>query len=193
VPEAGGDYKGSVTFFHCANASRSIRLSNGKRIAFDPYKYFAGSWSGIAAVEDQDTIDGLNELVLKPKSGITRITQEEYEACLKKKVRPPSYKPLPESRAPLSAAIQLLPAGNPAVVAGKDLAVKPDPEAVPAAVPRVFDSLDEVVKIGVVKTAEALPTPPKKDMGQRSARSTGRPSRRPKYRSDDVPQTEEAT
>jgi len=78
----------SVSYYHAANASKSVKLADGRRVTFDVYKLFAGSWLGVAAVDDPKTIAGLDELVFKPKSGITRITEEEYQAHLQKKNPP---------------------------------------------------------------------------------------------------------
>ena len=176
-----------MIFYHCANASRSVKVSSGKRVTFDVYKYFAGSWLGIAAVEDPETIELLDELVRKPKSGITRITEEEYRANLKKKLSPPSFRPSTVSLSPPQAAVQPLPAGRRAVVA-EGAGNQPAP-----VVPKVYDSVDDFLKIGAVKTLDPGPEPVKRDMGERSDRATGRPSRRPKYRSeDDVPTEEDA-
>lgn len=175
-----------MTFYHTANASRSTKLADGRRVTFDVYKLFAGSWLGIAAVEDPKTIAGLDELVFKPKSGITRITEEEYQAHLQKKnpqrnsVRLTASPLLP----PLQAALQLVggPAGRPAAVVDNP---KPTAPAVvlPSAPARVFESLDDVLQVGTVKTIDAGVTATK-DIGERSDRQTGRPSRQPKYMSD---------
>ena len=177
-----------MTFYHTANASRSIKLPDRRFVTFEVYKYFAGCWEGVAAVEDTSIISGLDELVLKPKSGITRITEEEYKECLKKKAPPRNSPRLVASPLlpPAQAAIDLR-AGRPAAVVNAPEKGAPAPVA---AAPRVFDSLDDVLKIGAVKPiggsqdAQA----PKKDVGEKSARSqsTSR-SRRPKYDSDPKP------
>jgi hypothetical protein len=141
-----------MTFFHCANASKAVKLSSGKRVAFDVYHYFAGAWLGIAAVEDQETIDGLTELTFKAKSGITQIDEAEYNRCSQKKNPQRNSRPSPESPLPqprVSPPIDLV-RGVPARLVEK-AAEKP---AEPFPTPKVYDSIDEVLKIGVVKPME---------------------------------------
>jgi hypothetical protein len=187
-----GDYNGIVTFYHTANASRSTKLPDGRFVTFEVYKFFAGAWEGVAAVEDQGIVDGLDELSRKPKSGIARITEEEYKDAVKKK-------PLPRN-SPRLAASPLLPPLQAAIInradrpAGVVVVNEPKPGSGPpapvAAVPKIFDSLDEVLKIGAVKPIEGSQNAeaPKKDMGERSARSRSTSqSRRPKYDSDPKP------
>ena len=165
-------------------------MPDRRYVTFEVCKFFAGCWEGVVAVDDPSIIAGLDELVLKPKSGITRITEAEYKDALKKKLPQPRFKPLPGSQPspPRAAAIELR-AGHPAAVvkASEKGALAPDPVAV---APRVFESLDEVLKIGAVKPIEGSQevAPPKKDMGERSARSRSTSkSRRPKYDSDPKP------
>ncbi len=142
----------SLTFFHTANASRAVKLSSGKRVTFDVYQFFAGAWLGIAAVEDQETIDGLTELAMKPKSGVTRITEEQYTSHLQKKNLPRSFRALPASPKPQAPAIPLdLVKGRVGVLVEKAA----DKPAEPIAnVPKIYDSIDEVLKTGVVKPME---------------------------------------
>jgi hypothetical protein len=176
-----------VTFYHCANASRSTKLPDGRFVTFEVYKFFAGAWEGVAAVEDQTIIDGLDELSRKPKSGIARITEEEYKDAIKKK---PIARNSPRLVAspllpPLQAAIESR-AGHPAGVVVVSEPGKGAPAPI-AAAPRIYDSLDDVLKIGAVKPIEDSPTP-KRDLGEPSARAASKfPSRRPKYQSDPKP------
>ncbi len=188
VPEAAGDYNRIVTFYHCANASRSTKLPDGRFVTFEVYKFFAGAWEGVAAVEDQAIIDGLDELTRRSKSGIARITEEEYKECVKKKAPPRNSPRLAASPRlpPLQAAIELNRAAGPAVVVNNP-EPRPVTDVTPASAPKIFDSLDDVLQIGAVKPLEGSQDAPapKRDMGDRSARSqsTSR-SRRPRYDSD---------
>ena len=181
-----------MNFYRTANASRSVKLPGGSRkaVTFEVYDYFAGAWLGCAAVEDPETIAGLDELAGNVRSGIVKITESDYKACLKKKPAPLSSPRLVASPLlPPQAAIIQDRADRPAakvVVNSAEAPAAPVPSTL-----TVYDSLDQVLQIGAVKPAVSSPVPakPKKDVGERSARATSTsPSRRPKYQSDIPPQ-----
>src|ERR1051325_1680296 len=142
-----------MRFFHTANASRATKLPDGRRVTFEIYRFFGGSWLGIAAVEDESIIAGLDELVRKPKSGITSITEAEYKDALKKKLEAVSFKVLPESPRPPQPKLAVNDKVGVAAEEAKRLeATRPGSAPAPA-VPRVFDDLNEVLKPGKVLTA----------------------------------------
>jgi hypothetical protein len=164
-----------VTFYHAANASRAVKLPGGKRFTFDVYKFFAGAWLGVAAVEDKETMSGLDELVRKPKSGITRITQAEYAANLKKKTHQPNLRLLPVSPQPQAPPVPIDLVGNPAqrraVVVENGKPVTPPPPAATAN-GKVFDLSD--IQVGVIEPSASSiikQAAPKRDMGERSFRA----------------------
>lgn len=178
-----------MNFYHAANASKAVKLSSGKRVTFDVYSFFAGAWLGIAAVEDQETIDGLDELTRKARSGISRITEEDYRGYLKKKALPQSLRPLHASVFP--PPIPQVPLALVDGRAGRlvEKAVNKDnlPEVAADAPAKVYDSIDEVLKVGVIKTVNLDPPPKSRGAGEKVSRSSAF-AKRPRYE----PETEQA-
>lgn len=181
-----------MNFYHAANASKAVKLSSGKRVTFEVFRYFGGCWEGVAACVDPETIEGLDELVRKPRSGIKAITKEQYEANIKKKVPLPNSQLLrvsPPLLQPPQAPLALVDGRRVArLVAGGEGRPSPVVEKPAAAPAKVYDAVDDFLSVGTVNTINTDPAPKSRGSGERSANSQGRPSRRPKYSSEPPPE-----
>ena len=135
-----------MKFYFNENCSKSVKLPGGKWLAFDIVDHFAGSWRGVVATEDSTTIEGLDALTMRARSGVRQITKEQFDAYLKKKQPVRISRGLPESqRQPVLKASINVPAGH-LVEKAADKPAEPI-----ANVPKIYESIDEVLKTGVVK------------------------------------------
>ena len=94
----------------------------------------------------------ITELTFKAKSGITQITEEEFDRYSQKKNPQRNSRPSPESPLPqprVSPPIDLVKG-----VAARLVEKAAEKPAEPFPTPKVYDSIDEVLKIGVVKPME---------------------------------------
>lgn len=89
-------------FYHAENSNRVIK-SGGTNFIFDPYSQFGGTWRGVYMTDRDSEIVSLNAVVSNQASGVTEISQSEYES--KKKVIVPSSQVWPES--PEMSKVQL--------------------------------------------------------------------------------------
>jgi hypothetical protein len=69
-----------MKFYHANNCTRSITHA-GIAFQFAPYE-LTGTWLGVYATDKADEISALDEVVKNPKSGITSISQEEYDRSI---------------------------------------------------------------------------------------------------------------
>lgn len=130
-----------VRCFHTDNANRKIK-AQGFEFSFTPYAQVGGAWKGLIATEDESQIIALQSLVAEPRSGVTEITEQEFESLGKKKLLKSSVSkdsivppPSPESRI---AKVQGV------VVEGKT-------SSNPADGPVTIADIDDVIQIGTVK------------------------------------------
>lgn len=67
-------------YFHAENAGRNLA---GTR--FNIYSQSAGTLWGVYATDVQSEISALSSMSASPSSGVTSISKDEYDGCLKKK------------------------------------------------------------------------------------------------------------
>lgn len=70
-------------FYHVANCNRTINVGPHS-LQFAPYEH-TGTWLGVYATDKEDEIKELDYAARHKASGITEITQAEYENCVAKK------------------------------------------------------------------------------------------------------------
>lgn len=71
-------------YYHAENCSRA-QESNGYTFRFEPYNQFAGVWRGVYVATDEGEQIALNALAAYGPSGVTELTEAEYEERAKKK------------------------------------------------------------------------------------------------------------
>lgn len=106
-------------FYYAANATMP-KSSHGITIAFDKLDPFGGAIPGAFTTELENEQIALADLTSNPTTGVSEITQEEYEALTKKKLPPPPSSTLNPwsnsgNKVP-SAAILPTPSKSPAVL-----------------------------------------------------------------------------
>lgn len=143
-------------FYRCANATKAIQ-ANGRRFVFDPVASFAGATPGVYSTESPSEQDMLADLVQNPTTGISEITQQEWERLSKKKWSHPvlaTSKPLKPTLP--KAVISPTPSRQDAVVVAEPLSVAGDPSA-PAGLSGIKD-INDVLKLDTVVPSQPSPS-----------------------------------
>jgi len=107
-------------FYYADNATRAI-MAGGRRIVFETLECHGGSIPGAYTTDKEGEQAALAEATSNPSTGVSEITEKEWENCTKKKA-PPSTAPAtsPPSRGTLpQAAILPTPSKSPAVLVGE--------------------------------------------------------------------------
>ena len=73
----------SFKFYHAQNCNRTVK-SGALSFLFSAYEH-VGTWMGVLKAKVPEEIAALEKLVSDAKSGITKITEAEYLAAIKKK------------------------------------------------------------------------------------------------------------
>lgn len=154
-------------FYQAQNVTKAI-VAHGKRFQFEALDIHGGSVPGAFTSDvDSDQI-ALAELTANPATGVTEISEGEWEALTKKKAppAPSSNTSKPSSGTLPQAALLPTPSNSPAV-----LVAEPGSEGSKPAVPGVtgpIKDIADVIKTDIVKPAQMdtigtkLPRPDKK-------------------------------
>ena len=136
--------------YHAENAGRG-KIAGA---SFEIYSVMAGSAFGVFQAEDQKQIEELDNLVRNPRSGVTLISESEYEDAIKKKSGMSDWDNYPALR-PVSRPQQVTPMPLKGEVAGR-VVENPDPveEEPPLEIKEQFESSKDVLELG---KAEFLP------------------------------------
>lgn len=139
-----------MKFYHAANCNRRI-TSRKLEFLFQPYDR-AGTWLGVYAATTTEESAALDELAGDPKSGVTVISQEEFDAIRKKKVTgfeiSIASMITPEVKSQIGADVL--------AVASKSSGPVPAPEPeppVPAPERPALERAEDAVRVGPVETA----------------------------------------
>ncbi len=150
-----------ATYFKTKNASRPV-LASGREYNFQATSFFAGAWSGVFAAEKEEDAAALGELASNPMSGVSEITQDEYEGQLKKKGISPGFRLAPSSSPPPPPKVVKVAASlESRVGVPAEGSTAPPPIPAPAAPEKLPDKVEDVLKFGQVKPGEGDATPPK--------------------------------
>ena len=149
----------ATKFYKTRNATKAIVAQGGRRFYFAPVETIGGSTPGIYSTEKVDEQILLDDLANNPASGVTEITQEQWEAASKKKWVHPVLSTSKRSSAtsvPPQAPIKAAPSGAAAVVAEGRGSMAGDPGAPPGL--GAIKDINEVLKVGPVKPAQPAPS-----------------------------------
>lgn len=147
-----------MKFYMAQNISRLIR-SQGHAFAFDSIGIFGGAHQGVFATENESEVIALDALAGNPASGVTAISQSDYEGTTKKKVFSvsPDHKPeIIQSDPRILDPVRVSEKGAGVVVVPEFSAVKAQISETP------ITSIDELVKIGHVMPSDLGIAPKKK-------------------------------
>lgn len=129
--------------YHAKRANQSVAA--GKFVFnFTPYEQAGGMWLGFYLTENVDEIAALDELVATKKSVVDHLTIEDYERCLKKKVR--------GSTGMGQSLLSSQPVRTVDPSAGGLLAqaVNPEPAKAPLAIAKPAETVNEALATGKV-------------------------------------------
>lgn len=140
-------------FYYAQNATRHFR-SGDKTFIFEQLQAFGGAVPGAYMTDSESLQVALNDLASNPATGISEITQEEYENCTKKKLPPESKSTSPHLSAPLQAALLSTPSKSPAV-----LVVDPQSTGDAKEGPVTIKDIDEVLKTEKIEKAPSQVPP----------------------------------
>lgn len=137
-------------FYYAVNATRAIQ-SHGRRFIFEALDCHGGSIPGAYQTDNEEEQIALGELTMNPTTGVTEISQEEWENSTKKKALPvPSSSTSKPWNATLpQAALRPTPSKGPAALVAEPVS-KASKET--GAVGPIKD-IAEVIKIGEVQAA----------------------------------------
>jgi hypothetical protein len=89
-------------YYHTSNATKPLKTM-GFEFKFVAYNNLGGVWRGVLETTQADEQAALDGLVANPKSGVTEITEEQYNERLKKKPGVRSTSHVFDPRLPLQA------------------------------------------------------------------------------------------
>lgn len=143
-------------FYYVVNATKAV-FARGKRFVFDPVDAFAGSMPGVYATENPNDQELLSDLVQNPTTGVTEITQVEWEKHAKKNWIHPVLATSKHSVTTSQPQVSLLatPSKKEAVVVAEPLSVGSDPSA-PPGLSQIKD-INDVLKIDTVTPSQPAP------------------------------------
>lgn len=148
---------GMTKFYHTVNATR-MAVSDGHRFIFNQLECFGGSIPGVLVTDVQEDQVALSSLTSNPASGITEITQEEYEEITKKKWSPlrSSTSESSNGQQPRSPQTPLIatPSKSPAVLVADPLS-NPNTEGAPVVTQGNIKDINDVLKVEKVAPASA--------------------------------------
>lgn len=153
-------------FYHTDNASKSVEAL-GQRFYFEPYDSFGGAWRGTYATEDETEQVVLETILADVRSGVTEITEPEFQAKAKKKAVTPNSKPYEDWKPP-QAPIKQSPVGlvveNP--LPSPNDALK---QEVGLDKPSIIDDINDVLTLGKVEPhqPERIDIKPRKRPGKK--------------------------
>lgn len=141
------DTKPSLKFYQAENCNRHIR-SGAFVFEFQPTTYVGGCWFGIFATSDPAAQRSLADLVSNPRNGISEITEAQYVAERKKKVKDAldNYSPLAMESLRETLPIRPTPSGRPAQVVEN-----PEPSEVKQVSSEPLPSANDALDVGEVK------------------------------------------
>ncbi len=150
-------------FYHAMNSNQFIE-SNGLMFSFSPYQHLCGTWFGTYATDKANEVAALDKVVDAQKihgihARVTELTQEEHQACLKKKAG--TLQSLGQSLIHSEVSSESLPSVSHAV----PLNTEPQPPAAPLPPVESVDALalgeSKMPETAVVaQPAAALPEAP---------------------------------
>ena len=139
-------------FYHTLNSTKPAK-SNGLLIQFVGYRSPGGNWLGVFETEDPKEQAALDKLVKDPRSGITSMTEAEYDAALKKKPAVKGYSPIFDPRLPIQS--QVIESNRAAERVGEATVPKVIPTAAVA-------SVNDTIEVGEVTPSEAPSVKPQR-------------------------------
>jgi hypothetical protein len=130
-----------MKFYEAVNCNRTI-VSEGLAFNFAPYELI-GTWHGVFATEKPEEIKALDAL-LEAKAGVYSLTEEQYNACIKKKTSAQnSYSGSLAASVPLPSK-----EGAPSAAPAIDANLQPQPVEPPVA---PLENVEEAVPVVPVK------------------------------------------
>lgn len=165
-------------FFHAENAGRG--LIGGVQFAI--YDRVAGSAFGIYATDDPALISTLTGLSNSPTSAVTKITEVEYENCLKKKPLNSIFSPV-LSTPSLSSNLPLK--GQTAGVVVNEAAPQTAESEAPIQVEGQLEKSEDALQIGEVRLKDAIPPKPVPEPKQRGRPPKDKAAEDKQQRSDE--------
>lgn len=131
-------------YYHAENAGRLIG-----GIKFSGYSIFAGALFGIYETNDPGQISKLDALTSSPSSGVTSISNHEYETCVKKNLNLPASQPFHTLSQPSPPSAPIKGTGVAVIVSEPGPPVEDKSEIVNSGEP--LESVDAAIKIEEVK------------------------------------------
>lgn len=143
-------------FYRVANATKAVK-SGGRRFVFSPLPAFGGAIPGEYSTESEADQATLDDMAQNPASGVTELSQEEWEGLTKKKApsamsNTTTSQPLKPS--PLNLPIKQTPSKKTAEVVeepAKSVSENPGTGS------KAIKDIDEVLKTAPVKPAQPAP------------------------------------
>jgi len=141
-----------MTKFYLTQNSTKILKTHGKGFAFEPLQQFAGSIPGVLALETEADQKAMDYEVLNPSSGVTEITQKEWEDLTKKNWGAPntSTSEVSKDRLP-PLPIKLTPSKSPALLVEDPSTHRSDSPEITG--PTTRKGIDDVLNVDTVTPA----------------------------------------
>jgi hypothetical protein len=143
-------------FYYASNATKAFD-SQGYRFVFSPLEPFGGAIPGVIATETQGEQIALDDLASNPATGISILSEADFEAVTKKKLPPPSsstFEPL--NKTSQKAALLPTPSQSPALLVAEPVPSASDP--LPAT--EGIKDIASVIKVGAVEPSQTRVSPP---------------------------------
>lgn len=144
-------------FYHTANATKAVK-SHGKSFTFEPLPSHGGAVPGVLTTDNEADQLALDEVAMNPTTGVTELSQEEWEEATKKKFQERSTNtsgPLKTPQPPQQLSVRPTPSKRAALLVEEPVkSVSSDPAETGTS--QIAD-INDVLKIDEVEPPQTAP------------------------------------
>lgn len=135
--------------FYYATTATLPKKAGGFAFIFEQLETFGGNIPGAYTTDLETEQSALFELTSNPTSGVTEVSQEDYEKLTKKKLPQPITDTSSPSSKPPKAVMFPAPSGSPALLVAEPTNQPSEPDG-----PPVIKDIDDVLKVDTVVPAD---------------------------------------